>query len=94
MNTSEAFNTLSLFITIQTDCSKPFYLPLYITVIFIETFEFNSPPYFEIRGNAQIDFMLKRSEKRPEYKFEFNLGKQFDDHEELAYINFTSPDFG
>ena len=93
VNTSEPF-VLALLLSVKTECSKPFYLPLHLTVEHIQKVEFNSPPYFEIRGDNQIDFMVKRSEKQSQYKFEFNIGKQLDDHDELAYINFTSNDFG
>lgn len=38
--------------------------------------------------------MPRRDKKLPKYVFEFDIGKQLDDHDELAYLNFTSSEFG
>lgn len=63
---------------VKTKSSKPFYIPLNITIRKFPDFVMNKPPYFLIPEGYMLNYTL--DSELPRYEFMLNVTELFDDH--------------
>jgi hypothetical protein len=77
---------------IKTKSSAPFYIPLNITIRAFPDYLHNIKPYFLAPDTYTLHFTLDHF--RPNYKLKLNVTEQLDDHNRLAWLNFSNNELG
>jgi hypothetical protein len=83
---------LELFLVIRTNKSAPFYFPVTVNIVKFPTEKFNIKPEFKDPSGYTFNFTLDYFAYT--YEIPLNVTEQFDDHNKLAWLNFSNNDFG
>ena len=91
INTTNA-TYVQLFLVVKTNTSAPFYLPLNVRITQYPTEKFNTKPIFMDPDDLTFNFSLNYFTYT--YFIQIPISEQWDDHNELAWLNFSNSDLG
>lgn len=83
---------LDLVILVKTKSSQPYFIPLNITIRAFPSFLFNKAPYFLVPEGYMFNYTL--NEELTRYLFLMNVTELFDDHNRIAWLNFSNTHLG
>ena len=91
VNTTDVYS-LSLYLKIRTNKSKPFYLPLYITIVKLTDYAWNLPPWFNEAGPIMFNFTINNA--TGPFRYSMNVSEQYDDMNLLLWMNISNSILG